>query len=447
MIFISNYLPYLENLLDVILIYYFISRLIKRRGHLLYIILAVFLQSLANTYINASLGMGTPLGFMIMFGTTVFILFLPFREKLYRIIIIAMIGMVLMGLTELIAGQLIIVALKIPPSAMLENNIFRLYGIILSKTLFFIITRYISPKFSFLSKIKRRHAYTILLIALSNIIIIFTAIVLYRFTGEILRHEMLYFLAVGTGAILFSLLMLFIMRKMVEYHQKEISWKMKEKEYKNLFFYIKNIEDIINRLKAQRHDFNNFISTLYGLIHLGHYEQAKKYILTLTEEISVTNEMIDNENPIISALLSMKKEKAKAYQIAFDDQVYLPLKLPLNDIDITIILGNLIDNAIEACQKVEEIDRKIAVALDIQENMLIMKISNSKSSKDKFEKMQRFTNKSNQEDHGFGLFNVSQIIENYKGLLKVTDNGNEFRVNVAIPVKTDERQSKQDCTK
>ena len=130
---------------------------------------------------------------------------------------------------------------------------------------------------------------------------------------------------------------------------QEVIWKLKEEEiYKN--FYINNVKEILQTIRAQRHELNNYLSILYGLICLEDFDKVKEYISKINDRLSGMNSIIETNNPIITAIISIQKNKAFNEGIEMDlDIDELPEELPFDSLDLSIIIGNLLNNAMEAC--------------------------------------------------------------------------------------------------
>lgn len=96
------------------------------------------------------------------------------------------------------------------------------------------------------------------------------------------------------------------------------------------------------------------------------------------------------------------------------------------------------DNALEACEAVEEEARKIRLEVYSNNNNLIIKMLNAKSRSivvDPTKTEGGFTSKEDAEGHGFGLLNIRQAVKKYGGIVKFEDNGDSFASNIAIPMK------------
>jgi len=259
-----------------------------------------------------------------------------------------------------------------------------------------------------------RRRYHIVLLSLINIIILFSAFVFYKYTNILRGHERIYIFGVIMGVITLTMLIWTILWRIVDYAQREVEWKEREDAYKKQLFYIKNMEEAMHSIRAQRHDFKNHISCIYGLLMLEKNKEALEYTKRFTNQIVQYDGLLDTGNSIVTSLLNMKLMKANSENIPFEISVDLPDHIKLDMLDISIVLGNLLDNAIEACTPVNENDRFKVNIGNFQDH---------------------FTTKNeSMEEHGYGLYNIQQIVNKYHGRLKIEDNEDTFHVNRAIPL-------------
>lgn len=429
------------NILDIYILYYFLRKILgKSFKSFLNISVSLVIAILCNTLINTTLGLVNITGLIIMLiSSTLIFKFIFNKNNLLKIFILVATGLTLMFIMELIVINGISILFRISPNLLLQLNYFRLIGILLSKTLFLAIT-YLA--IGFLKEnynwIKQLSFYPISILVIINLLIVFMAFVFYSHVYVNTRSEMIYIMGMGVAAIVVSSVIAWIIKKMIDQQKKEFVLQIKEKEYENQQIYLEHIQEVIQTLRAQRHDFNNYVSTIYGLIHLEKIEEAKKYILNLSKDEVDLNEVVNVYHPVVGAVLNMKKEKAARNKIDFIVDVDLPSKLPFDFVDLSTILGNLLDNAIEACEKVSDIHTKIDIKMYIKNMHMIIKIENSKSDKIYLrnnEEVGYVTTKSDKENHGIGLKNVSKAVNKYKGFINIQDKGKEFLVDIALPIK------------
>ncbi|NHL38541.1 GHKL domain-containing protein, partial [Clostridium botulinum] len=230
--------------------------------------------------------------------------------------------------------------------------------------------------------------------------------------------------------IIFTIEIIKIFKHMTDYCNKEIEWSLKESEYKTQINYVKSMHELIFKLKAQRHDFNHHISCICGLLEMNQTDEAIEYIKQINSDIREIDNIVTINNVVIESILNYKLSYAKNQNIKLGVDIHIPENLIIKSVDISILLGNAIDNAIEACKGLEE--KFINMEIYSKHKYLIIKISNSKRNKIIKENKQYKTTKHDKENHGFGLKNIKYIVDSYEGLLKIDESENKFTINIAL---------------
>lgn len=429
----------ITNIIDTLLIFYFVKRVFKKEtsDKVSSIILISCLIAL-NTYINSSLGLANLLGFIsILIISSIifsFILDLKVLKTLYYVIIASLI----MFIIEMITINSIIIIAKVPSSMIYEINIYRISAIIISKFIMFLFTIFSVGRIKINKEFKIEEEKPIVIVTLFNVIIVYMTFILYKYLDYEDKYTNYLLIGVSLGAVIFSWLIFSITKRIVYQSQQEIIFRLKEDEIRKNDFYIKNMEDILTTIKGQRHDMNNHLNTIYGLMETENFNEAKIYISNLNQSISFINEIIETNNPTISSLLNIKNSRAIKNKIKFKLEINIPRNINIKDVDISIVLNNLIDNALEACEAVDENKRLIDLKMNIKDSYLIIMIKNSKDQNVKVEMESIFadyTTKENHGNHGLGLKNVKLIVDKYDGLINIKDEGDMFAVNVALLIE------------
>lgn len=438
MAIISNFFT---NVIDIYMLYFYLKTFFtERKLSKKYVLFRLLILVVFNTFINAVLGLASFVGFILIIFLMSYIFSLLFNKEFLYIFIMLIIGIVIMFILELISVNLVVFLFELPPSLILELNVYRFLAIVIGKVGFFIIIRYWGCKIHLISWFQDRRGVPIAFIFLFNSIIIYMAFTLYRYVKIRTYTDYIILFMLTLCSIIFSWLIYVFTKKMFRQEQQEEFMKLKIKEYENQSFYSENMESVMMNIRAQRHDFNNYISTLYGLIYLNKTEEAKKYILDLAQSISFINEIIDVGHPVITALINVKRDKILREKIKMNLDIKLPKNLSYDYIDLSVIIGNLLDNAIEACLKPDIEHPFIDFKMHIKGNYLVIEVSNSKSSEVSVKSNSiggRFTTKEDKENHGFGLNNIQRIVTRYEGLLKIEDKDSTFNVHIALPFKKD----------
>ena len=151
------------------------------------------------------------------------------------------------------------------------------------------------------------------------------------------------------------------------------------------------------------------------------------------------NIIVETENPVITALVSTKKNKSFENDIDMKLDIDIPEELPFDFVDLSIIIGNLLDNAIEACLIIDkEAKRNIELSIHTNEKNLIIEVINTKCASIKVDTENifgEFTTKKDKSNHGLGLENIKLIVWQYNGTVVVKDLGAEFKVSISLPIK------------
>lgn len=433
-------LNFIITLVDASLLLYFVSKFLKniKVGRKMFLFFLVLI-TIINTIAGNILGEGNPVTSILMIGFTCMIYKLIFREKLLNILLYFFLGTSLMFVAEAIA-ILTILPFGITPNLIHENFNALLIAGFISKAVYFIIVRYFLPKLKLFKGISKTLAYQIILICMFNLIIIFMAFGFYQNSQMLMIKENsnAYIILTTLGAMIFSVGILSVTRGIIKQSQKEAEWLVKETEYKRQMFYLENIEDMLKSIRAQRHDFNNHINCIYGLLQLNKPEEAKNFIQKMSEDATMFNNIIDTGNPVLSSLLNTKITTAERNKVQIYTDIKLPEKICIEPIDISIIIGNLLDNALEACAALEDGDKCIELEVYTNNSNLIIIVKNTKSElliADMSNYENGYTSKEDAANHGFGLFNIKQAVNKYDGIVKFEDKGSTFCSSIAIPIK------------
>lgn len=171
-------------------------------------------------------------------------------------------------------------------------------------------------------------------------------------------------------------------------------------------------------IAKQVHDFNNHLLALQNLINDS--TQAAEYISELLDASSQQAVTCQSGNEIIDAIINSKQNEASIHQIHFTYNIHLPVSLSINSIDICTVLANLLDNAVEACLKLDNSeDRFIHVSIGPKYNYIFFRVENSVNDNPIGEhRPPATTKKDRSRPHGLGLKNVLDTVKRYNGALE-----------------------------
>lgn len=200
------------------------------------------------------------------------------------------------------------------------------------------------------------------------------------------------------------------------------------------------LEDLNATLRCQRHDFMNHLQVVFSLTEMQEYDEAMQYIERIYGDIQRVSGVLKTSIPAVNALIAAKSADCEERGIGFDTEIASPWKdLPVSGWEMCRILGNLIDNAIDAIRESGDIiDKHIRVALGETPNAFIFSVINNgpqipaRHLSSLFQL--GFTTKS--EGHGSGLSIVAEIMETYGGKISVESTPSQTIFSGTIPKQT-----------
>ncbi len=211
---------------------------------------------------------------------------------------------------------------------------------------------------------------------------------------------------------------------------KEISkFKSREQLIEQHNDHIKIFDSVISDIRCKQHDFKNHLSTLNALCYdkEAFEKHVSSYIVSINKDIANIDYLTGSKNKVLGALLYSKSCDCTSKGIEFSFENHNPdMSLPLEQYDLTSVLSNLIDNAIEALEKVDLSEKKIIVSLVEADNEKYFQVSNTSNPMPPeivsklFNK--GYTSKEDKIGHGLGLYNVRKTVSKYKGVIKVINN-------------------------
>ena len=190
--------------------------------------------------------------------------------------------------------------------------------------------------------------------------------------------------------------------------------------------HLNEVRSIHNEMRGYKHDFHNHLQTLKGQLEAGEVDRALAYIEQLDNQLMNVDTMLKTGNVSLDAILSAKIAQAKAENITVTVKANVSDSLTVSGLELSIIIGNLLDNAIEACRTVMG-ERFIRIFISMKGNMLYF----SMLAKRKKEGSLFATHKDGV--HGFGLRRAEAILEEHGGWVKYNSEDGAFSSEFLVP--------------
>ena len=205
---------------------------------------------------------------------------------------------------------------------------------------------------------------------------------------------------------------------------------------RQLKFY-ERLESINKETRAIKHDMKNHMIIVRRLAEKGELQGLQQYLTNIEYTAEKLDNILHTGNSIVDAIINEKLEVAHKKRIPLEVKIQLPKELSIEPIDICVIMANSIDNAIEACGKIEEEDmRQIQVRSSCDKGYFIYCISNTTKEPVKIVNKQMATSKKDSLNHGYGIINMRTSVEKYDGKLSMDYKENCFYLYIEIPIKS-----------
>ena len=199
------------------------------------------------------------------------------------------------------------------------------------------------------------------------------------------------------------------------------------------------VENIYRQMRAWRHDYHNHIQTMKACLALDQKAELGAYLGKLDTDLTSVDTVIKTGNVMVDAILNSKISLAQSKKIAVNAKATVPKTLTVSDIDLCVIIGNLLDNAIEASvQHPEESKRFIRIYIGIHKEMFYISITNSVGGTVNKHKGEGFLpiyhSTKNQAGHGFGLVRIDKLVAKYDGFVDRQNEPGVFVTEIMLPL-------------
>ncbi|MFM1515611.1 sensor histidine kinase [Helcococcus ovis] len=195
--------------------------------------------------------------------------------------------------------------------------------------------------------------------------------------------------------------------------------------------HFEEVENMYQDMRKWRHNYRNHLQILKAYSENNDLESIKNYLNELENDLHSIAPVIRTGNKMTDAIVNSKVSIAKGKNINVIVDVNISKIVDIKEVDLTTIIGNLFDNAIEASMDLPKEDRYIRLYMDMKGKKLYISFTNLTKLKkqDKFRNLFKSTKGINR---GLGLISIDEIIEKYNGYISRNSEDNAFTTEILI---------------
>lgn len=198
------------------------------------------------------------------------------------------------------------------------------------------------------------------------------------------------------------------------------------------------VQNIYRSMRAWRHDYHNHIQALLALTD--DRDALCQYLWKLNDDLTGVDTVLKTGNVMVDAILNSKLSLIKSKDIAVHAKASVPAELTISEIDLCAMLGNLLDNAMEACLRQENAEERfVRVYIGVMKQQLYICVTNSFGGQVTREG-KRFLSTKSSADHGFGLMRIDALAEKYGGYVNRQSEEGAFATEIMLPLCDAARQ-------
>ena len=203
--------------------------------------------------------------------------------------------------------------------------------------------------------------------------------------------------------------------------------ELAEQQYTMQKEYYQRLHENQEETRALWHDIKKYVLAMQAFANQKDTPQLRQIVQQADETLASISTLVDVDNVVISSILDNYARAAQEAEIPLHLDVLVPTTLPISPVDLYIILGNTLDNAIEACTPLPKEQRRIDVMLRKENGILFYRIRNKCDASEKVHLHGRY--------HGYGLSNVRKCAARYNGVVNLTKASNSYTIEVLLNCK------------
>ncbi len=238
------------------------------------------------------------------------------------------------------------------------------------------------------------------------------------------------------GATLICLItvgIFFLYERIMESYQEKMKTAVMEQQVHMYANQLDVIRQSQQNVKSLRHDMQNHLLQIHEYLQSGKYDEAKDYLRQMESKMEISKEHVRTGNMEIDGILNYKLGIIEDLGCVPKVQINVPEQKFMSNFDLTVLLGNLLDNAIEALQKAQ--NKFLSITIRYVKGILYISMYNSFDGKINKSGNRFLSLKDDKENHGIGLSNIENIVNQYNGDMRIDNKSDIYQTDIILYIK------------
>lgn len=417
----------LTAVFEIYIVYMFFSKFAEKKCTL-----KIYLSILCAILLVSSFISCLFLGEAIVFFSFVFCVLmhsLLFEVKWVKRVILVFVVVVISALSEMIVVMMINIGLDIDITTIQSNSALYLISSVFSKFITFAILKLI--KFSAIRNVGKQSIFFVLSSALLPFTSMFIILILFKYT-YIFNEVSFQVLTLVSSVFLMvsNILILAVVDKQEKYYITKERLAFAEIHLNEQRAHYKELYEQQEALKKYRHDSKNFYTALISVLETKSTVDAIDLIKEKMSVASGYSNTVNSGNPVIDSIIHSKKKLCKTKGIIIEESIKLSSQIEIDELELGVLIGNALDNAIEATEKLTDEKKLIILRIITSGEMISVEVVNK--VKEKLDEKNLKTTKVQKNEHGYGLKGIETLVSKYNGDLSIVCENNEFTLSCIL---------------
>lgn len=201
------------------------------------------------------------------------------------------------------------------------------------------------------------------------------------------------------------------------------------------------VQNIYKTMRGWRHDYHNHIQAMQVMVwqirqeggNCGALSRLEEYLGSLDDDLALVDTVVKTGNVMVDAILNSKLSLIKSKKIPLKAKATVPAQIRIGEVDLCVIIGNLLDNALESCLLGNEGEPFIRIYIGVLKGQLYISVINSAYGKIS-KTGKRYLSTKGSRGHGYGLMRIDRIVSKYHGYINRQNEEGAFVTEVMLPL-------------